>query len=511
MGLFKFAAFISSLRVNVKAAKKFFKVPRSRLVKRTLGVLYREGLIGGYRASGSKSFDVSLKYFNGKPVFNDIRIFSKPGHSTSYSRKEIFRKFNSFSPEVFIFSTNKGVISNKSGICQKSEYLKNLRSSTELVSKIFFSHQVFFVELYESSIYDIDFFSYKGCFSPVSSNSLKINLDFVNFFKENKSFFFYFFSDSNFRSFPVRFVKFLNRFKSSYNFVDFASKTGLGIFIKFILIFLLNFSRCFSKGFVYLSCKKNYSFKVLRRILLNFFFSCNQSLNFLMIYSANVINIFNYSVSSYSFKNIFNGVASNSISKLSNGYIYIRKCFFNCVDIMREKNNLVTVYGKISFYLFFYMFIRMGFFINSVNLRQNYFFSFFSRSLLQFSFFKKKVIRFFFSFYVSLCLFSLKTYSKFISKNEFRALNFKDDIFVFEPVNKQTVRLEDMEEANLPDRKFSFLRVPVYFFLSNVFKNFILSFLEFETFCGWGLENTAFVNLRKGLFSDGGQLLISVV
>src|SRR5699024_6214183 len=100
MGLARFSEFVSSLRVNSKALKASFFARRTGLVKNVLNVLYKEGFICGFFASDSRQLDVSLKYFNNRPVINTVKTFTSPGHSIYYSRNKIFRNFGPFSSET---------------------------------------------------------------------------------------------------------------------------------------------------------------------------------------------------------------------------------------------------------------------------------------------------------------------------------------------------------------------------------------------------------------------------
>src|SRR5690625_1513562 len=156
MGLVRFSEFVSNLRVNSKALKIAFCARRTGLVKNVLGVLYKEGFIGGFFAEDSRKLNVSLKYFNNRPVINTVKTFTSPGHSVFYSRDKIFRDFGPFSSETFIFSTNKGVISNR-GSQDLSLNRSSLTLADTLVPRFQLMSHYYFIELHCLTSYVLDF------------------------------------------------------------------------------------------------------------------------------------------------------------------------------------------------------------------------------------------------------------------------------------------------------------------------------------------------------------------
>lgn len=503
MGLLRFSQFVSNFRVNNKSLKTKFTIPRTKLTKDVLGVLYREGLIGGYQSSSSQSFDVFLKYFNGRSIFNKLHIFSTPGHSQVYSRKEIFRKFGPFSPEFFIFSTNKGAISNKNLLGSGHfQALRNLKVGSKFATKMFFLSKVFFVELYESAIYDIDFFSYDSSFNPISSESVKLNMDLITFFQKNERFFFYAAGDLNIRSFPARFLEFLERFNSTTYFVDFSNKQGFSFIIKFIILFLFNLSRFFSFDYIPFLLKKGLiAYSVLQRILFNFFFSSLYLLNLVFLFSQNAIFGHKFFIDFFCQSNnfLFGNQNMVSVPELFNEkFLFIRKCFLACANLLRLKNGFLVSKNEefFSFFFSFYILKKKMFFDSILKYRFNFFFSFFLKNFSVMRNFKTEEIAFPFRllYFDSLFLVFFALNSRSVSKNFFSNFFFNVDS------NKH------LSGLNL-------LKYSVYFFLSGLFKEQIIVFFERPLLekSILGKEQLSVKDLRKYSFLDGGILLLSLV
>jgi small subunit ribosomal protein S8 len=88
--------------------------PASRLREHVLDVLKDEGFIRGYavveKAGEKPEIEIELKYFEGKPVIQQIRRVSKPGRRVYSSVKELPRVRNGLG--IAILSTPKGVMSD---------------------------------------------------------------------------------------------------------------------------------------------------------------------------------------------------------------------------------------------------------------------------------------------------------------------------------------------------------------------------------------------------------------
>lgn len=88
--------------------------PASSLRKRVLDVLVGEGYIRGYaevtQGESKPEFEIELKYFDGKPVINEIHRVSTPGRRVYSSIKDLKPVRNGLG--ISILSTPKGVMSD---------------------------------------------------------------------------------------------------------------------------------------------------------------------------------------------------------------------------------------------------------------------------------------------------------------------------------------------------------------------------------------------------------------
>jgi small subunit ribosomal protein S8 len=88
--------------------------PSSKLKVAICGVLQDEGYINGYAVSenGSKSdLTIDLKYYQGKPVIEEIKRVSRPGLRQYKGKEELPRNRQGLG--VVIVSTNKGLMTDK--------------------------------------------------------------------------------------------------------------------------------------------------------------------------------------------------------------------------------------------------------------------------------------------------------------------------------------------------------------------------------------------------------------
>lgn len=91
------------------AKRAFVYQKRKKFCEAFLKVLWTEGFILGYKVSPSdpESIKIFLKYVNGRPAINTIKLITKPGRRVYYSIKQIWKIDSS---ETFIiFSTSKGL------------------------------------------------------------------------------------------------------------------------------------------------------------------------------------------------------------------------------------------------------------------------------------------------------------------------------------------------------------------------------------------------------------------
>lgn len=95
---------ISNLK-NGQIVKKAFIINKNTVICRTLlEVLWDEGYITGYKLLSKNKLKIYLKYKQGNPVINIIKILSKPSSRVYYSVKKL-KNIDKF----LILTTNKGL------------------------------------------------------------------------------------------------------------------------------------------------------------------------------------------------------------------------------------------------------------------------------------------------------------------------------------------------------------------------------------------------------------------
>lgn len=98
--------------------KSFILQQKKKICAAFLNILWNEGFILGYQISGTdlKLLKIFLKYKNGKPVINSLKLITKPGHRTYYSSKQLWK----IKPGkgTIVISTNKGLMTLDE--CKKS-------------------------------------------------------------------------------------------------------------------------------------------------------------------------------------------------------------------------------------------------------------------------------------------------------------------------------------------------------------------------------------------------------
>ena len=105
---------ITRIRNGQRAQKNSVKTPASKMRGAILDVLQKEGYIRGYSkddsVAGKPSFDVELKYSEGKPVIVEIQRISRPGRRVYSSVEDIPRIYSGLG--ISIISTPRGVLSD---------------------------------------------------------------------------------------------------------------------------------------------------------------------------------------------------------------------------------------------------------------------------------------------------------------------------------------------------------------------------------------------------------------
>jgi len=108
------ADMITRIRNGQRARKSSVSTPASNMRRAVLDVLQSEGFIRGYtggtNADGKATFEVELKYSEGKPVIVEIKRVSRPGRRVYSSVEDLPRIFNGLG--ISIVSTPRGVLSD---------------------------------------------------------------------------------------------------------------------------------------------------------------------------------------------------------------------------------------------------------------------------------------------------------------------------------------------------------------------------------------------------------------
>ena len=108
------ADFLTRLRNAQMAQLPAISSPSSKIKVALSKVLQDEGYISGYSVDdneGKAVINVDLKYFQGKPVIEEIKRVSRPG-LRNYKGKEELPK-NRAGLGIAIMSTNKGLMTDK--------------------------------------------------------------------------------------------------------------------------------------------------------------------------------------------------------------------------------------------------------------------------------------------------------------------------------------------------------------------------------------------------------------
>lgn len=108
------ADFLTRIRNAQMAQLPNVSCPSSKIKVAISKVLQDEGYISGYNvddAEGKAVISIDLKYFQGKPVIEEIKRVSRPG-LREYKGKEDIPK-NRAGLGIAILSTNKGLMTDK--------------------------------------------------------------------------------------------------------------------------------------------------------------------------------------------------------------------------------------------------------------------------------------------------------------------------------------------------------------------------------------------------------------
>ena len=106
---------LTRIRNGQRASKSVVTVPASKLRSNVLEVLQREGYIRGFSWAelrpGIAELTVELKYFEGRPVIDEIKRISKPGLRIYRKKDELPKVLGGLG--IAIISTSEGVMSDR--------------------------------------------------------------------------------------------------------------------------------------------------------------------------------------------------------------------------------------------------------------------------------------------------------------------------------------------------------------------------------------------------------------
>jgi len=105
---------LTRIRNGQSAKKSVVNAPASRFRANVLDVLKREGYIRNFskveKSPGIHEFQIELKYYEGKPVINEIKRVSTPGRRVYSGISDLSRTYNGLG--ISILSTPRGVMSD---------------------------------------------------------------------------------------------------------------------------------------------------------------------------------------------------------------------------------------------------------------------------------------------------------------------------------------------------------------------------------------------------------------
>ncbi len=113
------ADMLTRLRNGQARAKKDVRMPASRKKHAIAAVLLSEGYIAGFREEGdgaARTLVVDLKYYQGRPVIENIRRVSRPGLRIYRSKDELPSIVGGLG--VAVISTSMGLMSDRQARAQ---------------------------------------------------------------------------------------------------------------------------------------------------------------------------------------------------------------------------------------------------------------------------------------------------------------------------------------------------------------------------------------------------------
>ena len=112
------ADMFTRIRNAQSRAKPSVDMPSSKLKVAVAKILLEEGYVRGYNEDDGaiKTLTIELKYFQGRPVIDMIKRFSRPGVRRYRSKRNLPLVIGGFG--VAVLSTSRGVMSDKQARAQ---------------------------------------------------------------------------------------------------------------------------------------------------------------------------------------------------------------------------------------------------------------------------------------------------------------------------------------------------------------------------------------------------------
>ena len=106
------------IKNNLARSKATVSMPSSKLKVSVANILKQEGYITEYTVEGEvmKTLTIELKYFEGRPVIEMLKRFSRPSVRRYRSKNELPKVIGGLG--VAIVSTSKGVMTDRSARAQ---------------------------------------------------------------------------------------------------------------------------------------------------------------------------------------------------------------------------------------------------------------------------------------------------------------------------------------------------------------------------------------------------------
>lgn len=111
------------LKNDLSTIKNLYVLPYTKLTKDILGIVKKAGFISNLSVvkitKTKKIIIYKFKYFEKKPLINNIVFFSKPGKRLYIKKKDI-KKLPNRQITTYILSTNKGILTDEEAISRNT-------------------------------------------------------------------------------------------------------------------------------------------------------------------------------------------------------------------------------------------------------------------------------------------------------------------------------------------------------------------------------------------------------